>query len=163
MRPRRRFGRNDEAVTEVIGFVLSFALSAVFLMISLNTFFVARTNSDDVVTAAELKTIADRVASRVVEAGLIGAEFPNATLNVTLDIPQDLNGHLYYIEARPYGIYANASDIGLSALATTFNLDAVEGFHVDGLVYSSAERLVITYSLQDNGARKSIHIHEQVS
>lgn len=155
-----RLARDDAGVSEVIGFVLSFALSAVFLMISLNTFFLAKSNSDDVVSGAELKVIADRVASRVVEAGLIGAEFDSATVNMTLDIPQDLNGHPYYIEARSHGVYANISDLDLSAVATTFNLDVVDGFDVTGKVYSSNEKLVITYSLQNAGTTRSIHIHE---
>lgn len=154
----RRLTRDDSGVSEVIGFVLSFALSAMFLMISLNTFFLAKNNSDDVVTAAELKTIADRVAARIVEAGLIGGEFPNATLNVTINIPQSLNGHPYYVEARPYGVFANTTDLPLSATATTFKLDAVVGFTVDGTVYSGGERLVIEYSDRpDIGQRIRIH------
>lgn len=160
MTRRRLFRRSDAAVSEVIGFVLSFALSAIFLMISMNTFFVARTNSDDVVTAAELKTIADRVAAQVVEAGFLAEEFPNATLNVTINIPQSLNGHPYTIEARAWGVYANTTDVVLSALSSTFNLDAVEGFEVTGHVESSNERVLLTYSLQNGGATKSIHIHE---
>lgn len=131
-----------------------------FLMIAMNTFFLAKNNSDDVVTAAELKTIADRIASRVVEAGFIGQEFQNATLNLTVNVPQDLNGHPFYVEARSYGIYANTTDLPLSALATTFNLKAVTGFEIDGKVQSSNQRLVVTYSIQDNGARRSIHLHE---
>lgn len=161
MRRAPRFGSDDRAVSEVIGFVLSFALSAVFLMISLNTFFVAKNNSDDVVTGAELKTIADRVASRIVEAGLIGQEFPNSTLNLTLNIPSSLNSHSYYIEARTHGVYANVTDGALSASSTTFSLESVAGFEVTGLVYSGAERVIVTYSLQDGGSRKSIHIHSE--
>lgn len=158
--PRRNLRRDDEGISEVIGFVLSFAISAVFLMISLNTFFVAQNNSDDVVTAAELKSIAERVSARMVEAALLGQEFENVTLNLTVSIPQSLNGHPFYIDATPSRIYANTTDLPLSAEATTFNLDVVEGFQVSGRVYSSNERLVITYSLQDGGARRDIHIRE---
>ena len=157
----RSFSRDEGGVSEVVGFILSFAISAVFLMISLNTFFLARANSDDVVTAAELKTIADRVAARIVEAGFVGQEFPNATLNITINLPQDLNGHPFIVEARSHAIYANTTDLPLSAQATTFNLDAVQGVVVSGTVYSSNERLVITYSLQDAGSTRSIHIHEE--
>ena len=155
----RRLSR-DDGVSEVIGFVLSFAISAMFLMIAMNTFFLARANSDDVVTAAQLKTIADRVAARIVEAGFVGQEFPNATLNVTINLPQDLNGHPFYVEARSHAVYANASDLPLSAMATTFNLDAVQGVVVSGTVFSANERLVVTYSLQAGNTR-SIHIHEE--
>lgn len=149
--------RDDGGVSEVIGFVLSFALSAIFLLIAMNSFWVAKDNTDGVVTAVELKTIANRVAARVVEAGLSAQEFPNATLDLTVALPQELNGHLYYVDATASAIYVRSTDGSLSASATTFKLDAVTGLTVSGRVHSSDERLIVTYSLQ-NGA-PTIRIH----
>lgn len=146
--------------------MLSFALSAIFLMIALSAFYTARGNSDHVVTGAELRSIADRVAARIVEAGRVAQEFPNATLNLTIDIPQTLNGHTYRIEASDTSVTATARDVDLAATATTFRLDAIEGILIDGDVESSNERLVVTYSHQDTNGdgvldTKSIHIHEE--
>lgn len=143
----------DDAVSEIVGFILTFALSAVFLIISLQSFHAAQENSDAVVTAVELKAIADRVAGRVVEAGLVASEFPNATVRLTENLPKDLNGHPYVVEATPEAIVVKAQDIGLTATATTFKLDAVAGLRVSGTAPSSAERVVITYELKPNGER----------
>lgn len=156
MAPARLLG-NDSAVSEVIGFVLSFALSAIFLLIAMNSFWVAKDNTDGVVTAVELKTIANRVAARVVEAGLSAQEFENATLNVTVPLPQELNGRGYYVEARAWAVYVNSTDGTLTASATTFKLDAVPDVQVTGRVQSSDEVLVVTYSKQ--GSTKLIRIH----
>lgn len=151
--------KNDEGVSEVLGFILSFALSAVFLMIALNSFYAAKSNTEAVVSGVELRAIADRVASRVIEAGLIGQEFPNATYNVTVAIPTDLNGVPYYVDATAATIYANATTEEVRATASTLRLDAVTGFQVSGRVHSSNGHVIITYSLQSAGAVKSIRIH----
>lgn len=153
----RRRG-DDQAVSEVLGFVLSFALSAVFLMIALSSFYTARNNTEAVVSAVELRAIADRVASRVIEAGLIGQEFPNATYNVTVAIPTDLSGQPYYVVATATTVFVNATSGDISASASTLRLDAVTGFAVSGRAESSNGRVTIIYSLQNAGATKSIRI-----
>lgn len=140
---RRR--RDDEAVTEVIGYVLSFAISAIFLLISLNVFHAARANTEEVVTGVELKTIADRVASRIVELGLVSQEFPEARMNVTLNIPQTLNGRLYTITGTAALITVETNDAELSATATTFKTDVISGIVVGGSVDSSNEHVRIEY------------------
>lgn len=139
--------KRDEAVTEVIGYVLSFALSAIFLLIALNVFSAARGNTEHVVTGVELKTIADRVASRIVEMGLVSQEFKNATMDVTLVVPQSLNGKLYTVTASPDIVVAKTNDGTLSAAATTYKTDALPNIAVTGTVDSSNERIRIHYQL----------------
>jgi hypothetical protein len=146
---RRSLHQDDRAISEVLGFILSFALSAIFLMIALSSFYAARNNTDGIVAASELRSVADRVATRIVEAGLVGQEFPNATINLTLNIPQDLNGHPYQIVAKKTGIWVNASDATYSSMASVFKVDAVSGVDVCGTAYSGEEHLIITYSLHD--------------
>lgn len=139
------FRRNDEGVTEIIGYVLSFALSAVFLLIALNVFYAARGNTDDVVTGVELKSIADRIAARVVEAGLVSQEFPNATMNTTLNIPQALNDRPYSVWVVGGVIAVGTDDGELNATATTFKLESLPGLTVSGYARSSNERIIISY------------------
>jgi hypothetical protein len=150
---------DDEGVSEVIGYILSFALSAVFLMIALSSFWTARNNTDGVLAGSELKAIADRVAGRIVEAGLVGQEFQNATFNATVPLPKEINGHPFMVVATNATIYVNATDADFKATATTFNLQSLSGFYVWGTAYSSNERLLITYSLQPTSpTTKQIHI-----
>lgn len=157
----RKRRRNDEAVTEVIGYVLSFALSAVFLLIALNVFYTARGNTDDVVTGVELKTIASRIAGRIVEAGLISQEFENATLDLVVVIPQALNGRGYEITATSALVTVSTSDGTLAATATTFKLDAQTDVSVTtatGLpLQSSSERVRVHY--EKVGATRQITLH----
>lgn len=145
---RRSLRRDDGAVTEVIGYVLSFALSAIFLLVALNLFYTAKGNTEDVVAAVELRSIADRVATRVVEAGLASQEFPAASFEYTINIPQSLNGRPYYLEIDPdtFAIDGATHDGLLSASSTTFKLDTIVGLVVDGRVESSNERVVIRYT-----------------
>lgn len=145
----------DDGVTEVIGYVLSFAISAIFLLIALNTFYSARANTEDVLTGVEIKAIADKVAAHVVAAGLVAQEFPNATVEEVFDIPPQLNGRGYNIEGASDKITVKSPIGGLSATGTTLKLDA-SGITVSGLVYSSQERITITYRL--NGAAKEIKL-----
>ncbi|HVM46288.1 MAG TPA: hypothetical protein VM582_10165 [Candidatus Thermoplasmatota archaeon] len=155
----RSFLRRDDAVTEVIGYVLSFALSAIFLLIALNVFSTARGNTEHVVTGVELRTLADRVASRIVEMGLVSQEFPNATMQVSLVIPQSLNGKLYTITATAASVRAETNDGSVSAAATTYRTEALPGIVVSGAVDSSNERLKLLY--QPDGAARRIQILEE--
>lgn len=140
--------RDDQAINEVLGFVLSFALSAIFLMIAMSSFWTAKANSESVLTGTEMKAVADRVASAVVQAGLIGQEFPNATFNQSLAIPQLLNDHDYYVQGTPSAIYVNSTDGTYTATATTFKLDAVTSLWVTGVAYSSNEKVLVEYTPQ---------------
>lgn len=150
---------DDEATSEVVGYILSFALSSIFLLIALTTYYQASGNTDSVVTAVELKAIADRVATRVVDAGLVAQEFPNASLNISMDLPQTVNGHSYLVTASPTTITVKATDGSVTASSSTFKLEAVGGISVSGSVYSTQERIIIGYSLQNGGATKQIVIH----
>lgn len=157
-----RLSRDDRGVTEVVGFILSFAISAIFLLIALNTFYTAKGNTDAMVQGVELKTIADQVASRVVEAGLVGQEFPESRMDLALDVPQTINGVSYTIRIDNDAVRVSADDGSATATATTFRLDAVSGMVVSGTVRSELERVVITYEQTGPaGARiREITIHE---
>lgn len=156
--------RDERAVTEVVGFVLSFALSAIFLLIALNIFYTAQGSTDAMLTGVELKAIADRVAARVVEAGLVGQEFPDAKMVLALDVPQTINGVSYTIRIDNDAVRVTSDDGTATATATTFRLDAVSGIVVGGVVdgvdlgkaYSSNERIVIVYEQTDLVRRISI-------
>lgn len=153
---RRSFLRRDDGVTEVIGYVLSFALSAIFLLLALNVFWAARENTESVTTAVELKTIADRVSTRIVELGAVSQEFPNASMNVTLVIPQTLNGSPYLITLHPEYVEAKLRDDSLVATATTFNVHKLDGIILGGSVDSSNEKLVVQY--YPDGATRRVRI-----
>ena len=147
---------NDEGVTEVIGYVLSFALSAIFLLIALNVFSAARGNTEHVVTGVELKTLADRVAGHIVELGQVSQEFPNATMEIALVVPQSLNGKLYTITATAPSIRAQTNDGAIFAESTTYRSEVLPNIAISGSADSSNERVVLRYQLV--GASRAITI-----
>lgn len=138
---------NEEGVTEVIGYVLSFALSAIFLLIALNVFSAARGNTEHVVTGVELKTLADRVAGHVVELGQVSQEFPNAKMEIALIIPQSLNGKLYTITATAPKVSAATNDGAIFAESTTYRSEVLPNIDISGSADSSNERIVLRYQL----------------
>lgn len=150
----RRYFVRDDGVTEVIGYVLSFALSAVFLLIALNVFWAARANTDEVTTGVELKTLADKLAAHVVQMGAVSQEFPNATVNVTLHVPQSLNGRLYTLTATKTAITAATDDGALSASSTTFKVDVLQNIDVTGSVGSSNQLVIVQYDMLANMSRQ---------
>jgi hypothetical protein len=151
---QRRVFVRDDGVTEVIGYVLSFALSAIFLLLALNVFWAARENTEEVTTGVELKTLSDRIAARVTEMGSLSQEFPNATLNITIRIPQSLNGRLYTLTATKTNVTAATDDGALSATSTTFKIDVLEDIAVLGSVGSSNEQVRIQYDKLVNNSRQ---------
>lgn len=140
----------DEAVSEVIGFILMFALSSVILLISVHSFTAAKNDSAAVLAAAEMKSIATRVSSRLVEAGLVSQDFPEAKFNVTLEMPRQVAGYEYKVE-----IYSKAVNVtGLSGVpaptsSTTFRLDAYATgnacFAIRGSAVSSYGMMAVSY------------------
>lgn len=91
---------DDAAVTEVLGFILMFALSAFILIVSMRSFNAAQDNSNALVGAVELRNIANRVSSRVVQAGIISQEFPQAEFSVTVKVPDEIAGYRYGVQFR---------------------------------------------------------------
>lgn len=157
MKSFRRLIRNEDGVTEVVGYILTFALSAIILLISVQSFTVARQNSEAVITVVEMRNIANRIATRVVEAGLAGQEFPNATFEVVVNIPKEFNGREYSIQLMPEQVLVVSTDGLTTVSASTFRLDAIYQ-NVGGTVYSQSERVIVSYSY--DGGDKTITIRE---
>lgn len=95
-----RLRGDDAAVSEVVGFILMFAISAIILVLSMQAFNKAQDGSNDLLAAVELKNIANRISTRIVQAGIVSQEFPDATFEVVVRIPEEVAGYRYTIEFR---------------------------------------------------------------
>lgn len=135
----------DAAVTEVIGFIMMFALSAIILVFSLRAFDVTQTETDREVAEVQLEALADEVASRVVQAGLASEKFPNATFKVDVRLPDAIKGYGYTVTGTNATVYANTTDGQVTTNSTTFKTDALEDVWVHGTVYSGAWDLEVRY------------------
>lgn len=140
---------DDGAVTEVIGFILMFALSALILIVSMRAFNAAQANSNDLVAAVELRNIANRLSSRVVQAAIVSQEFPHADFDVTVKVPMDIAGYHYSVRFRDrdgtgltpldpivYAVTEGENLYGQGAAitgeASTFRIDQVKVENVNG-------------------------------
>ncbi len=144
-KPRVGAVGRDGGTVEVIGFILTFAISAVVLTISTQAFRGAQDQTDALVTGVELRGIADRVASRVLQAGSLAQEFPNATLSVRVRAPVSAAGHPFAVEGERDRVWANATDDSFTANSTTYKLEVVPLLDVTGRVPSGRNWLRVEY------------------
>lgn len=143
---RRRSRSDDAATVEVIGFILAFALSSVLLVYSTQAFMRSQETTDHVVAGVELRAVANRVSTRILQAGIIAEDFPNATYTLRVRIPEDTVGRPYQLNATEANVTASLVLETLATNATTYKLDALDHLYVDGGVYSSAKQIEVTYN-----------------
>jgi hypothetical protein len=134
----RSVRRCEQAVSEVIGYILMFFLSSAILMLSLQAFLYSRHTTDDLRTASEIKIIAERMAQEVAQAGVVASEMPSAVYEGVVKLP-DLRGQSYYVNASGGQLWANTTDGRFSSNSTAFNIDLLlnPSMQIAGTVYSS--------------------------
>jgi hypothetical protein len=139
----------DSAVSEVLGYILMFFLSAAVLVLSLQMFTQARGETTDLQVANELKLVADRVAAEVQQAGVVAVQFPNSTYNVTIALPE-LRDKPYYVNASADKVWAKTSDGKDVAEADAFHVEEL-GLQLAGTVYGSQGYVKVQYSSTSTG------------
>lgn len=142
--PRERTD-DDEAVSEVIGFIMMFALSAIILIFTLRAFDITHTRTREASAEVQLQGLADRVSSRVVQAGLVAERYPNATLEVRVDLPESVEGFGYTVAGTNSTVYVNSTDGQVEQNSTTFETQAIDGVWIHGTVFSGPYDLTVTY------------------
>jgi hypothetical protein len=133
--PRRRLARDEEAVSEVIGYIFSFFMSFVLLVASLYTFGLLADAGNQRAAEAEFQDIANRVASGALEVFRLGSSFRTAGTDVQsgnasrllytkpLDIPDSFRGYSYKIEMTGRTVYVNSTDGSIKVNSTTFKAE----------------------------------------
>jgi hypothetical protein len=147
-------------VSEVVGFVLTFGISAVVLVVAVQSFATAQQTTNTMLAAAEMKNVANRIATRLVQAGILYQDFPNSSTNITLTIPPTVAGKQYTAAVTPTTVYVNTTDRSANATASTFHLDAYSQtdpcFRVTGSVPSSYSSLVVRYGPVSTGTKPTL-------
>jgi sensor domain CHASE-containing protein len=135
---------SDEAVSEVLGYILMFFLSSAVLVLSLQAFVQSRAATSDLQAANELRLVSDRVANEVLQAGIVAGEFPNSTYEVSIPLPE-LPGRAFYVNASATTIWANTTDGKVAADATAFQVSQL-GLQLAGSVYNSQGHVKVRYA-----------------
>lgn len=147
---RKLLARDDSAVSEVVGFILAFAISAILLVVSVSAFTRARETTESVVTGVELRGIANRVATRIAQAGVVAQELPNATITFRIPVERDLAGTPYHATAYSTNVTAYTNGELLEGNATLYKLHVVPNLRIGGVAESSTGWMEITYSYTRN-------------
>lgn len=134
--------RRDFAVSQVIGFLLSFVIASSLLVTAI--FFTTTLVSERLERSAEIQAteILNRVVDAVVEAAYVKQTYPNADYCKTLDIPTSIGGHQYYIEFTDDKIYLNFTTMHSSINVSTYKL-GILNVGLSGKVYSSSGKVKI--------------------
>jgi hypothetical protein len=175
MRGRRRAFRQDEtAVSEVIGYILSFAISFMILVASMATFSIIAEQGDRLAAAAEMRDVSNRVAASVLHAFEVGSNVRATQGDVdssvvtplvygrSLDIPQQVQGFTFGLEIDSRYVYANSTDGSIRVNSTTFKADIVLApagtctaayvvCRLGGAVPPGSSQAVVTYMYDASG------------
>lgn len=124
--------RDDGAVSEVVGFLLVFAILSMILILSMVAFNEIQDRAEAAVVAVEAESVAQRVASAVVNAALFAERHgsTDATYLQPLELPEDLEGHAYVVYLDPVAgstpaqVRVVISALDLEASAPLFSADA---------------------------------------
>ena len=115
--------KNNNAVTEVLSFVISFGLTSAVVVSAgfLTTYYVDENTKYAAQTEAE--NIANRVVNLLVNAYIINDSYPNANYSASIDIPSKLVDHFYYtITVDANGVHVNSYDTRIQVTKDYFNV-----------------------------------------
>ena len=145
---RKMFKLGDKAVSQVIGYVLTFAI------ISATTVTVVYTTSvlleRRATAAAEIiaQDIANHVVDAITECIAMKQEFPDANYSRVINVPTTINGKNYYIVATDERVYVNTTDGKVSAKSTTYKQSEL-CIGISGKVYPSSGKIKVYVNKSD--------------
>jgi hypothetical protein len=139
---RIKFIKNNRAVSQVIGYVLTLQIVTGLMIgiVYMSNEQISKSNEE------AAKVIAQDIAN-VVSEGVIGAvstrrNMDNAAFEFELDVPETLAGKSYYVEIADEVVYVNSTDGSVSKSASTFKAE-VFGFGFSGRAYGSNGKIKI--------------------
>jgi len=139
--------RSDKAVSEVISYVLTFAITSVVVVSTILTTNAVVDSRAKVAAGLQAQIIANQVADGLLSTVLLKQEFPDANYSTTIDIPYQLAssslnglGRPYYIEASGTRVYVNSTDGQIIENSTSYNIEELCS-GISGTAYSGSGKL----------------------
>lgn len=127
----RTLGNDDAAVSEVIGFLVTFAIISLVLMLSMMAF--AKASADARTNAIDLRaqSVGTRVANLAITAALTAEQHGAGTaVRFLADLPQQLEGEQYRIYLEPAApgqverVRVQVPSVGIEVISPLFSADA---------------------------------------
>ncbi|MBW3582620.1 MAG: hypothetical protein KY455_05920 [Euryarchaeota archaeon] len=100
--PGIRFRDDESAVSEAIGYIITFGVSTIVLVASLSAFSTIRDYTTDLAIDRALDEVGAQVSFAIGEAKRAGANYPGSDYDFTVTLPRDIDGVGYelYITDR---------------------------------------------------------------
>lgn len=100
---RRQAWSEEEGVSEVIGFLLTFAIISFILLVSMLAFNSAQAKAENRLIEIQGASAAQRVAAAAVDLALFATDHPYNT-SIAIDLPVELQGITYSVSLCQTGV-----------------------------------------------------------
>lgn len=106
----RRFGKDEQGVSEAVGYIITFGISTIVLVTSLQAFLVIQRHTNDIAIDRAVHEVSAQVAFAVDEALRAGSTYPDANFAMSLTIPREVAGGTYTISLHEDHVWVEATD-----------------------------------------------------
>lgn len=106
----RRFGNDERGVSEAIGYIITFGISTIVLVTSLQAFMVIQGHTSSIAVDRAVEEVATHVAFAMEEALRAGSKYPEATFSMTISVPPDVNGVVYRVQLYREEVWVTSVD-----------------------------------------------------
>jgi hypothetical protein len=144
----KSFRLNNKAVSQVIGYVLTFAIISATTVTVVYTMSVLLERRATAATQIIAQDIANHVVDAITECIAMKQEFPDANYSRVINVPLTINGRNYYIEANDERVYVNTTDGQISAKSTTYKQEEL-CIGISGKVYPSSGKIRVYVNKSD--------------
>lgn len=137
------FAADERGVSEAVGYIITFGVSTVILVTSLQTFSVISEQTNTMAVDSALRDIGAQLAFAVEEALRAGATYPDAVFSMTVDVPRDINGQGYHVQMTQTEVWvvARESAAETTEIATGERLNATGRYHLTFITRADAVTL----------------------
>lgn len=105
----RRFLDDDAGVSEAVGYIITFGISTVILVTSLQAMTSIQHYTEDISRDRAADEVSAQVAFQVQQALKAGAKFPESQADFTIPVPREVAGSPFRIVLTNHTVYTNAT------------------------------------------------------
>lgn len=106
----RRFGDDERGVSEAVGYIITFGISTIVLVTSLQAFMVIQGHTDSIAMDRTVEEVSAHVALAVEEALRAGSNYPDASFSMAVTVPREVNGITYRIDLYQDEVWVTSVD-----------------------------------------------------
>jgi len=145
----RHLYNNKKGISNVLGYLLSFAIASVVMVSAVIITSGIINNRTAAVAELQAQSIANKVADAIVEAVAVDQSTPEGDYTKTMDIPLEIAGRQYYIDITDAAVYVNTTDGLVSKSAPTYGAGSSKTGVSSDTIYSGGGEIEISLERSD--------------